>query len=353
MYILILTITIIVILILLIIFNNVPVLSLVLKIILIILIIGLLALLVYKILDYFNRIHKSEPVLLSGEINARGGMVFPAEKIPKAIIGTEYTYSFWIYPSGWDYRYGKPKHILSRGSDPRKTSENMIFNPGVWFYPETSNLLIRFDTYGKANNFIKESDTVLNYIHSSESESEGSEVNTIHKDITSDECKKLCHSNDDCSGFSINKLTKECHLKNDGDIERQVNKDFDSYTKSNSMNPYKLGSAYFNPNNDCDLLELPLQRWSHIGISLWNRTTDIYLNGKLVRSCILKNVPKIPQGDPLYICQDGGFDGKFSQLRYFNRALNADEMFKLFTKGPTRCSIWGNQNTQTNNKKKK
>ncbi len=43
-------------------------------------------------------------------------------------------------------------------------NENMLFNPGVWFYPETSNLLIRFDTYGDSNNFIKEDNTVLNYI---------------------------------------------------------------------------------------------------------------------------------------------------------------------------------------------
>lgn len=278
------------------------------------------------IINYIRKVQKNEPVLLKGVINSRGGMSFPGSELPKSSIGTEYTYSFWIYSSGWDYKFGKPKHVLSRGSNPRESEKLMVFNPGVWFYPRTSNLMIRFDTYGDNGNLIKKPGLFLEDIP-------GEEIGKNEfQDMTLDMCKDKCINSQNCKGFTYNKSDHECSMKNTIDLfEEESN--FDSYIKSQSMNPYQFDADDFNPADECDLLELPLQRWNHIAISLWNRTTDIYLNGKLARSCVLKNVPKIPHEDPLYICQDGGYDGYFSQLRYFNRALNADEIYKLYSRG--------------------
>lgn len=330
-------------------FYNVPILSLILIIVLIILVVILLIYLIFTLTNYYRRLYKNEPLLLSGSINARGGLSFEASDIPKSNIGTEYTYSFWLYPSGWDYKYGKPKHVLSRGSDPRKVNDTMVFNPGIWFYPRTSNLLIRFDTYGKDDDFIRKPNTILSDSNATEEE------NSIHQDISLNECLTECKKHDFCQGFSYNNKTNKCYLKNSQLIADEEST-LDSYIKSQSMNPYQLGNNYFNPSRDCDLVELPIQRWSHVVVTLWNRTTDIYLNGKLVRSCILKNVPKIPHSDPLYICQDGGYDGRFAQLRYFNRALNADQIYKLYRKGPSTWSLFGssiNNQTEEKNKEKK
>ena len=330
-------------------FSKVHILSFVLTIILVILIIILLIYIIHHIVNYYKKIYHNEPLLIENVINARGGLSFPSEDIPKSNIGTEYTYSFWLYPSGWDYRYGKPKHVLTRGSDPRKVTEHMIFNPGIWFYPETSNLLIRFATYGNNDNFIEQKGSLLDNDLSSEEE------NSNHQNMSLNECKQLCKKHNFCKGFSYNNNTNKCLLKNSQLITGEES-NIDSYIKSQSMNPYLLGNDYFSPSNDCDLIDLPIQRWSHVVVSLWNRTTDIYLNGKLVRSCILKNVPKIPHNEPLYVCQDGGFDGQFSQLRYFNRALNADQVYGLYQKGPIPWSFFGNNQQKcydtTHNKRK-
>ena len=105
------------------------------------------------------------------------------------------------------------------------------------------------------------------------------------------------------------------------------------------MDPTTLNTEHISPNEICDLVELPLQRWVHVGVVLWNRTTDIYLNGKLVRSCILKGIPKVPWKENLYVASDGGFDGSMAQLRYWNRALNATEMYKIYSKGPLHWSL--------------
>lgn len=311
----------------------------VLKIILGVLLLALVVLIIFKLIVYFKKVDKSEPVLINGSINARGGVKVPGDKLIKSNIGTEFTYSFWIYPSGWDYKYGVPKHVLSRGSDPKNVNENMLFNPGIWFYPETSNLSIRFDTFGKTNSYVRENNTVLNYIeYQGESEDESQPIYSeadMYTDISVDECKDICMRNPECSGISLNKFNDVCHIKSSGDVIRQENNDYESFIKSKSMNPYLNGDQYFNPTHDCDLVEIPIQRWSHVVVTLWNRTTDIYLNGKLVRSCILDNVPKIPHGDPLYVTQNGGFDGQLSHLRYFNRALNADEIYSIFQSGPS------------------
>ena len=65
------------------------------------------------------------------------------------------------------------------------------------------------------------------------------------------------------------------------------------------------------------MVNIPVQRWVHLGLILQNKTLDVYLNGSLKRSCILKNIPKsIKQTDNIYINQNGGFNSKISDINY-------------------------------------
>merc|ERR1712070_804360 len=38
----------------------------------------------------------------------------------------------------------------------------------------------------------------------------------------------------------------------------------------------------------CDIINIPLQRWVHLALVMHNKTLDVYLNGKLARSCTYK-----------------------------------------------------------------
>ena len=71
---------------------------------------------------------------------------------------------------------------------------------------------------------------------------------------------------------------------------------------------------------------------------LWNRNIDVYLNGKLARSCTLRSVPILNNGN-LYINQDGGYKGDMSNLRYFNRAINAEQVQDIYQKGSSAINI--------------
>jgi hypothetical protein len=294
----------------------------------------LLIYILYEVYEYYRKIKKNEPLLFDGPASGKAAQHFPATHLPPSSIGSEYTYSFWIYVNGWDYKYDHPKHILSRGDNPSQHFINEPFkcNPGIWLYPKTSNLMIRFDTYNREDNFSYKPNEKM-----TGSPIKGDTSN--YEDTTLQGCKQKCLTNQTCQGFMVDKQSGQCVLRDSSVSTKQGGSGYDSYVRTPSMDPTVLNTDHITPNEICDLVELPIQRWVHVGVVLWNRTTDIYLNGKLVRSCILKGIPKVPWKDNLYVAADGGFDGSMAQLRYFNRALNATEMYKLYSKGPLHWSL--------------
>lgn len=86
----------------------------------------------------------------------------------------------------------------------------------------------------------------------------------------------------------------------------------------------------------CDIPNIPLQRWVHVAVVVFNRTVDVYINGKLARSCILQGEPLFNDGD-LYINDDPGFGGYMSCVRYSDKALDPRKVYSLYEQGPN-CS---------------
>ena len=83
----------------------------------------------------------------------------------------------------------------------------------------------------------------------------------------------------------------------------------------------------------CEVEDIPLQRWVNINIGLSNNVLDIYINGDLVKSCVLNGFPKVNKGD-LNLCNDGGFDGFISNIVVSNRSLPYSRIQKLYKSGP-------------------
>ena len=95
----------------------------------------------------------------------------------------------------------------------------------------------------------------------------------------------------------------------------------------------------------CDIQNIPLMTWVHIVYILSNRTVDIYINGKLERSCALRGVPTITN-DPVYITTGSpqpGYYGKIGKTQYFTRSLLPSDVNDLYYKGPL-----GSKNYQVN-----
>ena len=86
-------------------------------------------------------------------------------------------------------------------------------------------------------------------------------------------------------------------------------------------------------NNTIDIENIPIRKWVHIGIRIKNTILDVYVNGIVSNRIVLINVPK-QNFNNINICQNGGFNGKLSNLRYYSRALNVFEINAIVLYGP-------------------
>lgn len=86
-------------------------------------------------------------------------------------------------------------------------------------------------------------------------------------------------------------------------------------------------------SGDIKIPDIPFKKWIHVAIRLENQIMDIYINGTLKKRVSFPNVPKQNYGD-VWICQNGGFSGKISDLRYFDRSLNVFQLMNITMAGP-------------------
>lgn len=108
--------------------------------------------------------------------------------------------------------------------------------------------------------------------------------------------------------------------------------------KNNNMNPFK-NKDMLNPLDNCDIINIPIQRWVHLVLVLHNKTLDVYLNGKLKRSCTYNGVPK-HNNNPLHITDNNGFNGKLSEFKYYNKALSSNEVYSIYKAGYNSISLY-------------
>ena len=83
----------------------------------------------------------------------------------------------------------------------------------------------------------------------------------------------------------------------------------------------------------CNVANVPIQKWVNAIVSLYGRTLDVYIDGKLVRTCVLPGVAKIASNSPVYVTPLGGFSGYTANIQYFGDALNPQQAYNIYRKG--------------------
>jgi len=83
----------------------------------------------------------------------------------------------------------------------------------------------------------------------------------------------------------------------------------------------------------CSVANVPIQKWVNLIISVYGRTMDLYIDGKLVRTCLLPGVASINNNSNIYVTPAGGFDGWTSKLQYYPNSLNPQEAWNIYTRG--------------------
>lgn len=99
------------------------------------------------------------------------------------------------------------------------------------------------------------------------------------------------------------------------------------HDSENSNEPYK----YYD---DINVDGIPIKKWVGVVIRLTNQNiVDVYINGQLTKRQKLNNIVK-QNYDNVNVSMNGGFDGKLSNLRYYNYAIGTFEIDKITSAGP-------------------
>jgi len=83
----------------------------------------------------------------------------------------------------------------------------------------------------------------------------------------------------------------------------------------------------------CTVQNIPLQKWVNVIISLYGRTLDVYLDGKLVRTCVLPGVAKVNADADIIVTPKGGFDGWTTNFKYWPNATNPQDAYNIYKDG--------------------
>ena len=78
---------------------------------------------------------------------------------------------------------------------------------------------------------------------------------------------------------------------------------------------------------------IPLQKWVSVIVSVYNQIIDIYIDGQLTSSCVLKGFPALSTDD-VNISPDGGFSGKISRVVFSNTAMTVRNAKSIYYSGP-------------------
>lgn len=186
---------------------------------------------------------------------------------------SNFTYSIWFYVDDWNYRYGEPKLLFARSG---KTA------------PDT----------GSKNG---EDSTPSSFESNSDSNSESIDPS------------------------SLGGPPEPSPAVIFGAIENSMNIMLTCY---NSTMASDTGVIH-----NCTVPNIPLQKWTNLLLSVYGRALDVYIDGKLVKTCMLPGVPKVSSTLPVIITPAGGFSGWTSAFQYWNDSTNPQDAWNIYKKG--------------------
>ena len=95
----------------------------------------------------------------------------------------------------------------------------------------------------------------------------------------------------------------------------------------------------------CQVTQVPLQTWVNIIVVLNQQALDIYIDGKLTRTCVLGGPAAMQQDNGLWVCPGmgqsnvRGFDGYLASFRAFPYPLNPRQAYEIYREGHGGVSV--------------
>jgi hypothetical protein len=257
----------------------------------IVIIVFVLLVVVYLIINAYSQTAHLTKMAAGKEVQ-----IIKASKLKNKNNSSNFTYSMWIYVDDWNYNFGQEKMVLDRSN-----------SPTVVLGDKPNTLKVYMNYYDSAKTSLTSS--------SSSDPSPAAPMNAA----TSAACT-ACASGYTCA----------CDSCNNGIPDDDVTDADDEATLA------ALSASSSNANtkvNTCLIENIPIQKWVNVIVSLYGRTLDIYLDGKLVRTCIMPGVPKVNNIADLQVTNKGGFSGWTSNFTFWSNASNPQEAYNIYKSG--------------------
>jgi hypothetical protein len=223
----------------------------------------------------------------SANIDPSKPITITSDKLPSIYEGGEFSVSTWLYITNWTYRAGFNKSILSVGGPNFDTIR-------IYLGGNTPKLSVRLQTK-------------------------------------------------DASGVNNTVPTGASSGAMNVSIGSQVPVDsLDKATMNATFGILQTDSGLLDSSPLCDLPEIDLQRWVCITVAVNGRTVDVYLDGKLSRSCVLPSFYKVDAGGySANLLAYGGFGGQIATTTMYDSALNPEQVYKNYMAGPLPITNFG------------
>jgi len=130
--------------------------------------------------------------------------------------------------------------------------------------------------------------------------------------------------------------TKDPNATVSGTPANSVNEiaSLEAATRNAMFTTSQTGSSLIDSSPICDIREIGLQRWVNVTIAVNGKTVDSYVDGKLVRSCVLPAPFKVDSGYTATLLGYGGFGGQIASTMMYDAALNPEAVHKNYMAGP-------------------
>jgi hypothetical protein len=117
-----------------------------------------------------------------------------------------------------------------------------------------------------------------------------------------------------------------------GATENDLNVSLSVYSPTEAIN------EVFN----CGVTNVPIQKWVNFLMSVYGTTLDLYMDGKLVRTCVMPGTAVVNTTSNIYVTPYGGFSGYISKFQYFPNATDPQTAWNIYARGFS--NTWFNNN---------
>ena len=136
-------------------------------------------------------------------------------------------------------------------------------------------------------------------------------------------------------GRMINDNSKNnpCPLVSFGSVQNDVSISLTVYPGQDQAPQDQAPAPGSNNIHTCNIANVPIQKWVNLFISVYGRTLDVYIDGKLVRTSIMPGVARIDGTAPIYITPMTAFSGWTSKFQYWSSASDPQMAWNVYRKG--------------------